>query len=170
MAEGVIENDPSTGRFLGKVSALTDQQARYVREYVRNGGNATAAALSAGYKDGAARAWELKRNPAVLSAIRLEQSQAIADGASVAWGTVMRLMSDPEVPAPVQFAAAKWTLEASGHGLAAQAVMAKLANPESKQVSEMTVAELEDYVKRQAAAVEALKQAEGKVIEEVSAP
>jgi hypothetical protein len=165
MAEGVIENDRGTGRFTGRADSLTSQQNAFVAEMVANGGKPTESARRAGYAFPSQDAYKLMRNPAVLSAIRHEQQRAITSGASVAWGTMMDLMTGADVPAPVRFSAAKWTLEASGHGLAAQALAAKGTDPDSKPMSEMTVAELEEHVKRMGAAVETMKQAEGKVLE-----
>lgn len=162
--EGVAERD-QTGRFIqtGRQN-LTEMQTQFVRVYVRNGGNAKEAQAEAGYSPDPARRWELMNNPAVREAIRVEQSKAVAEGASVAWGVMRELMTDPVAPAPVRFQAAKWTLEASGHGLAAAALMLKAGDGQEKPLSEMSVAELEEHVARAGKAVEAMKSAQ-KVIE-----
>jgi hypothetical protein len=58
-------------------------------------------------------------------------------------------MVDPASPAQVRFQAAKWTLEASGHGLSAVAASLQLGLKRSgKQLSEMSVSELEEFINR----------------------
>jgi predicted esterase len=63
---------------------LTQKQQRFVSEYLQNGGNQTAAALSAGYSEGAAAdmASRMVRNPLIQQAIQRETLTAI--GLSVA--------------------------------------------------------------------------------------
>lgn len=57
------------GRF-SSGAALTDQQAAFVRAFLRNGGKAREAAEAAGYGDPLRAGWSVQRNPAVVAAIR----------------------------------------------------------------------------------------------------
>lgn len=165
-AEGVTERDLSNGRFVASpVGNLTEKQKAFVDFYVSNGGDAQLAAKSAGYADAKLDGWRNRNNPAVQIAIRNAQALAIQEGAAVAWKFMVEAIKDPVMPAPVRFQAAKWTLEASGHGLAAQALLAKVGGGADKPISEMSVSELEDYVKRLGSAVESAKVAEGRVVE-----
>lgn len=164
-AGGVIESDPHTGRFSpAGTDQLTEKQQVFVAHYVSNGGKATEAAEAAGYANPKTDGWRNRNNTAVAAAIHRAQVQAITEGAAVAWGTMQDLMKDT-APAQVRFQAAKWTLEASGHGLAAEAIKARLGGAGEKSISEMNVAELEAYVKRQQEAVDAMKACEGRVVE-----
>jgi hypothetical protein len=132
-----------------QAAQLTDQELIYVEAYVGNGGDAKAAAKAAGYADpGAAK--ELLANPRVREAIELKRDVEIkTGGASRAWAVIQELMVDPASPAQVRFQAAKWTLEASGHGLSAVAASLQLGLKRSgKQLSEMSVSELEEFINR----------------------
>jgi phage terminase small subunit len=172
-AGGVIETDARSGRFVvASKETLTDKQRQFVENHFANGGDATKAAKDAGYANPMQDSWRLRQNPAVLAAIRATAAQAVADGAPVAWGVMQELMTQADTPAQVRFQAARWTLEAGGHGLAAQALLARAGGAGEKAISEMSVAELEEYVKRQQSAVDALKACEGRVVDttaEVSA-
>ena len=165
-AEGVIETDARTGRFTATgMDQLTEKQQAFVALYVSNGGKSYEAAEAAGYVNPKTDGWRNRNNPAVAAAIHRAQVQAVTDGAPVAWGVMQELMTKADTPAQVRFQAARWTLEASGHGLAAQAIQAKLGGGGDKPISEMSVAELETYVKRQQEAVDALKSCEGRVVD-----
>lgn len=64
----------------------------------------------------------------------------------------------------MKFQAARWTLEAAGHGLEAQ--RAKLGLPDGdKPLSEMSLAELEAFLSAGGAALRALKDGQMQVIE-----
>src|SRR5262245_38027389 len=69
-------------------AALSEQQQAFTVAFVRNGGNASAAAKEAGYAEPSQIAYALMRVPMVLLAIRAEQARVIgADLATVAIGT-----------------------------------------------------------------------------------
>lgn len=58
------------------------------------------------------------------------------------------LLTDPSAPAQVRFQAARWTLEASGHGLSAVAAALHLGKSGKKDLHEMTTSELAEVVER----------------------
>lgn len=102
------------GRIVG--ADLTDMQRAFVRAYVRNGGNAKAAADEAGYSQSHARAWELTTNPRVMDAIRVEQSRVITgELATLAVGVVRDILNDKELSPKVRLDAAKTVLDRAGH-------------------------------------------------------
>jgi hypothetical protein len=67
MQRGLVRRGAG-GRIAGTVG-LTDKQAAFIMAYSRNGGNATAAAVAAGYSMPAQRSYELMHNPAVAAAV-----------------------------------------------------------------------------------------------------
>lgn len=164
-----MANDPnaltraSNGTFTG-VGALTEQQATFVREYVKNGGNAQLAVEAAGYSS-KIYGYTLVKLPHIQAAIRAERERAIAtEGASIAWATMKDLMQNPKYTGAVKFQAAKWTLEAAGSGLAAH--RAALGLPENdKPLSEMTLAELDAFMSAGKQALDTLREQRERVIE-----
>lgn len=164
-----MANDPnaltraSNGTFTG-VGALTEQQATFVREYVKNGGNAQLAVEAAGYSS-KIYGYTLVKLPHIQAAIRAERERAIAtEGASIAWATMKDLMQNPKYTGAVKFQAARWTLEAAGSGLAAH--RAALGLPENdKPLSEMTLAELDAFMSAGKQALDTLREQRERVIE-----
>lgn len=76
---------------------LTDLQAAFVAEYVRNGGNGTAAARAAGYSVPNQRAAKLLRVPAVCEAIRAETFALVERHAPAAVLALVSQLDDPSV-------------------------------------------------------------------------
>jgi len=149
-----IENDDSGER---GVSFLTGLQAAYVKEFVKNGANGTAAATVAGYKDAKQASWYLQQQPHIRAAIRAEQERVImSKGATKAVGFMVSALDDKLLSGAVRFQCAKWLAEAAGHGLAAH--RAALGLPDSeKPISEMTLAELDAFITAGKAATAKLK-------------
>lgn len=165
-AEGLMHRDKRTGAFVA-VDGLTAQQAEYVREMVRNGGNEKNAALAAGYSEDSMRSnlYALRRNPRVVDALRRERENWIqTTGGSLAIKTLEALMLDPATSGQVKLQAAKFTLEAAGHGLAVQKVRMGLPDAD-KPLSEMSLAELEAFLTAGRTAVDTIKQEQAKTIE-----
>jgi hypothetical protein len=109
------------GRFVSAVSAecLTEPQTAFVAAYVRNGGCVASACRSAGLSEHSGP--RLLRLPHVREAIQTALDLSLrTEGAALAWGCVKGLLQDPATPANVRLQAARWTLEHSGMGLAAQ--------------------------------------------------
>lgn len=154
----------------GGVSGASDQpltplEQVFCEQYVRNGGNAAQAIRDAGYTCSPENAKQQGRE--LLQRVKVrEQIEAIRDldiktvGATKAWSVINRLMEDPAAPAQVQFQAARWTLEASGHGLSAVAASLHLGLKRSKKpLHEMTVEELQEFVERGRRTFESMNQA-----------
>ena len=71
---------------------------------------------------------------------------------------MQNLLTDPAAPAQVKFQAARWTLEASGHGLSAIAAALQLGKGNKKDQHEMTVSELQEVVERGRKQLESMRQ------------
>jgi phage terminase small subunit len=145
----IIRND-------GDAPALNERQEKFVDEYVRNGGNGLAAAKAAGF-DG--NGGNLIADHRIRVAIEQKRDTEIkTQGASEAWRVMQSLLSDPAAPAQVRFQAARWTLEASGHGLSAIAAAIHMGQKGKKDPGEMTVSELTEIVERGRKQLESMKQ------------
>jgi hypothetical protein len=150
-------------------NALTDMQAEFVRHYVKNGGNGSAAAVAAGYaKDRAGKtAYDLTKNEKVLNAIKLQQARHISGELSnVALGTLAKIMRDETAPAAARVQASRWVLEAAGHGLPAAALAARLGMDGSdKPLSEFSLADLEEMTRRAADSLDRMRSVNAPIIE-----
>lgn len=137
----------------------------FCEQYVRNGGNGAQAVRDAGYQctpeNSKTQARDLLQRPRVREHIEAIRDMDIKTvGATKAWSVINRLMDDPAAPAQVQFQAARWTLEASGHGLSAVAASLHLGLQRSKKpLAEMTVEELQEFVERGRRTFESMNQA-----------
>lgn len=139
---------------------LTEQQEKFVNAYVANGGNADAAAKAANHTNGGM----LLLNHKIREAIELKRDTEIkTGGATKAWEVMQSLLTDPAAPAQVRFQAARWTLEASGHGLSAIAAALQLGKGSKKDQHEMTVSELQEVVERGRKQLESMRQVLGDV-------
>jgi len=135
--------------------ALNKQQEAFVAGYVANGGNADAAARAAGYADASG----LLDNHKIREAVELKRDVEIkTGGATKAWEVMQSLLTDPAAPAQVRFQAARWTLEASGHGLSAIAAAIHLGKQGKKDQHEMSVSDLIDIVERGRKQLDSMKQ------------
>lgn len=134
---------------------LSDQELAFVQAYVGNGGDARAA--SSGLELPAPG--ELLAKPQVREAIELKRDLEIKTaGATRAWSVIEGLMTDPSAPAQVRLQAAKWTLEASGHGLSAVAASLQLGLKRTgKPLAEMSVTELEEFITRGRATFDSMR-------------
>jgi hypothetical protein len=148
---------------------LNEAQATFVREYVRNGGNATAAALIAGYSKDRARntGWHLTRHPKISEAIKKEQIRYITgELANVALGTLGNIMRDETAPAAARVQASRWVLEAAGHGLPAAALAARLGmDGQDKPLSEFSLADLEEMTRRAAESLDRIRSVNAPTID-----
>lgn len=160
---GPVTREPKTGR-LAAGSGLTDKQKIFVTKFVALGGDGARAAEAADYSEPHIAAWRLLRQPHIAEAIRKERAVSIeTEGASIAWATMRAIMQEPQYSGAVKFQAAKWTLENSGHGLAAQ--RAQLGLPSDKPLSEMNLQELEAFITAGGVALQALQQQRANTID-----
>lgn len=152
-----------------KAAGLTETQSQFVREYVKNGGNASAAAVAAGYsKDRSRQAgWELSRSKKVIEAVKVEQARYISGELSnVALGTLGNIMRDETAPAAARVQASRWVLEAAGHGLPAAALAARLGmDGADKPLSEFSLADLEEMTKRAADSLDRMRSVNAPIVE-----
>ena len=168
---GMMKRHPASGTFVAS-DGLTEQQSEFVRHMLLNGGDEIDAVKKAGYSEGrtSQALYHLRRNPRVMDALRREREAWInTRGASLAVKTLEALMLDPATSGQVKLQAAKFTLEAAGHGLAAQ--KARMGLPDAdKPLSEMSLTELEAFLSAGRQAVETIKQEQAKTIEGEATP
>lgn len=152
--KGELQAKPGPG-----AAQLSDQELQFCDFYIGNGGDAKLAAEAAGFDPGAAK--QLLADARVREVIEIKRDTDIKTaGATRAWAVIQQLMVDPSSPAQVKFQAAKWTLEASGHGLSAVAASLQLGLKQSgKQLHQMSVSELEEFVTRGRQTFDTLKSA-----------
>jgi phage terminase small subunit len=147
---GVIAN-------IDHAPALNPQQEAFVAAFVANGGNASVAAKAAGYEGNIGT--DLLNNHKVRQAIELKRDLDIkTNGATQAWQVMQGLLTDPTAPAQVRFQAARWTLEASGHGLSAIAAAIHMNKGGKKELHEMSITDLQDMVDRYREQLTSMKQ------------
>ena len=99
----------------------TDQQRTFAEAYVLGCGNATQAAIDAGYSPASARqtASRLLHTPHVQDAIRRAQAHALKGRlASKALGVLEKILDDEKAPAGVRVDAAKTVLDRAGFAAA----------------------------------------------------
>jgi hypothetical protein len=129
---------------------LTPLQAKFVDAYLACGGYVKAAATAAGIlPDNGSRMLGYAHVQTAISAAIDRQLKC--DMAGLALGTMRDLLTDKEAPAHVRFQAARWTLEAAGHGAPAQPT-----KPGGKSLPDMSLAELDDFIQQSKAALEAM--------------
>jgi hypothetical protein len=139
-----------------KRQPLDETELAFVNAYVGNGGDPKAAAKAVG----AEGRKDLLADPRIREAIEIARDTMIKTaGATRAWSVMQELMESQAVPAQTRFQAARWTLEASGHGLSAVAASIQLGMKKAgkKDLSELSVSELEDFIKRGKETFDSLK-------------
>lgn len=99
------------------MAEINDQQRAFVVALVDNGGNATQAAIAAGYSKVSARqqAHALLDKPHVTIALREEQRRALSRMSSQALRVLEGLLNDNKAPHRVRIDAAKIVLDRAGH-------------------------------------------------------
>ena len=137
-------------------------QASFVRYVAADGLPLCKAAEAAGYSHPATAGSNVARLAHVRQAIyATRQAMVEGDLASLGLRTMRELMTDPVTPAPVRFQAARWSIEAAGHGAAARQA-AELPASE-KALHEMSVAELEAFIQRGDAALQGMRRIGGTI-------
>lgn len=153
---GAITNGPR-GKFVA-ATGLTAKQKLFCKEYLSNGCNSKLAAKAAGYIHPGNDGCRLMRNPAILGVVRAAREERLAGQmAHLAFDRIKILMTDEAVPPATAFQAAKWVLEAGGFGLAAQTAAAKLVDPADRDLRDFSADELQEFIERQQAALDALR-------------
>ena len=123
------------------VPELTPQQSEFARQMVLTGGNATEAAINAGYAEASAsqRAWELRQKPHVQNAITAEQRKAFTELASIALAQAKAMLLNDKTPPGVRVDLFKTVFDRAG--LAAVRDGAA-DDPSNKSLRDMTMEEL----------------------------
>ena len=145
---------------------LDEKEEAWVSEFVNNGGDAHLAAIKVGYPR--TRGTDLIKDPRCRVAIELKRDSEIKTRMATKSLSVMEsLLSDPTAPAHVKMNVAKWFLEASGHGLSAVAasIQLGLANRTEKDLSKMSVTELEKLALNGRKAWETMRSASAPVVD-----
>ena len=133
------------------MAKLTPKQKAFA-EARANGANQTEAARIAGYASKTVTSLSVQgarnaRLPEVQAAMReIREKEITGDLAQVALSTLRDIMTDTSAPAPARVSAAKWTLEAAGHGLEAAKLLARIGDGDDKSVSQLSAADLEHLV------------------------
>lgn len=136
---------------------ILQQQRTFAEAYVAGGGNATQAAISAGYSPVSARqtASRLLHLPHVQEAIRRVQAHTLRGRlASKALAVLERVLDDDGAPAGVRVDAAKTVLDRAGH------VSARVPDDgidDQKMTSEMTLEQLDQFIRQQERALNVLR-------------
>lgn len=129
-------------------SLVIDQQRTFAEAYVLGSGNATQAAISAGYSPVSARqtASRLLHTPHVQEEIRRAQARLLRGQlATKALGVLEKILDDDKAPAGVRVDAAKAVLDRAGF----PAARIPQVDPEqTRPLNEMSVDELEQVVRR----------------------
>ena len=135
--------------------ALTDRQEAFAQAVARGGltgGQAIRAAGSESQNAASLRVMASQFNaiPEVRERIRdIREGLIVGDLAGVALAALRGILLDEDAPAAARVSAAKWALEAGGHGLEARRLAAReAAGP--RGLSDLSLGELEDLA-RQAA-------------------
>lgn len=140
MRGGAIKNGRH-GKFV-PTHGLTEQQAIFVVNYVANGGNRQQAAGVAGYSDPRTESYRLLNLPHIRDAIAAERERVLTcELACKALATMTDLLGE-DTPAQVRFQAARWVLEATGHGSGQMSV-----EQSEKPLCDMSHDELEAYIR-----------------------
>ena len=120
-------------------AGLTQQQAAFVAAYLQDP-NASRAAIAAGYAHREA-GYQVIRSPAVQKALQDARSRLIeTEGATMAYNTLVDLMK-PGNPGNVRLGAAKYLMDAAGHG-------AKPESAKEKSLQDMSADELAETIAR----------------------
>jgi hypothetical protein len=138
----------------------SEKQAAFVAAYAVTGVNGVQAAKLAGYSSPGSDAYRLLSLPHVRAAIRAQRETAIhGDLAKMALETLAQLMTSETTPAAVRLGASRTALEMAGHLGKAPELSAN-----EKNISEMSVAELQRFIAAGEDALASVKIAPGRVL------
>lgn len=124
------------------MSELTPLQSEFARQMVLTNGNATQAAINAGYSVTSAsqRAWELRQNPRVQAAITKAQRTELVGLASIALSQAKAMLLSDATPPGARVELIKTVMDRAG---LAAVRGDDPADPLSKDLRELTMAELQ---------------------------
>lgn len=128
--------------------SLNSKQRRFAKNIAAGMGK-SAAAAAAGYAQSnpaslAVTACRMLKHPEILRAAHAEREARLAGPmASKALATLESVMDDDTAPAPAKVAAARWILEASGHGIESRRLEARIGDTDEHAPHRMTLEALE---------------------------
>ena len=135
-------------------AGLTEKQASFLRFYVQNP-NVSEAARLAGYAQ-AEMGYQALRSPNVQKALSDMRSRLIeTEGATLAYNTLVDLMK-PGNPGNVRLGAAKYMLDAAGHGAKPDSAREKSLQDMSADELAATIAKLDEALADRADAAKPL--------------
>ena len=128
--------------------SLTPKQRRFAKNIAAGMGKSAAAAAAGYAKDNpaslAVTACRMMKHPEILRAAHAEREARLAGPmASKALATLESVMDNPDAPAPAKVAAARWILEATGHGLESRKLEARIGDTDEHAPHRMTLEALE---------------------------
>lgn len=140
--------------------SLNEKQEQYCINFIDNGGNGKKAAEDAGFSSPYDAHSRLSRHPLCIQRIRELQTRIIGgELATKAINTLRDIMESPANPPAARVSAAKIVLEMAGHGIVAQGLRLRHGlETDKKDLSEMTQAELEQFVSAQKALIQGLEE------------
>lgn len=127
---------------------LTKKQKAFARN-IALGLNATEAARAAGYADSSPHALRveasrLQHHPDVQREAFLQRERRLQGPlAAKALASLEGVLDSPDSPAAARFAAARWILEAGGHGIESRRLEARIGDADERQPHRMSLEALE---------------------------
>ena len=124
------------------MTELTSNQAEFARQMLLTNGNASQAAINAGYSASSAaqRAWELRNNPRVQAAITKAQRSELVGLASIALSQAKAMLENDATPAGARVQLIQLVLDRAG---LAAVRGDDPADPSTKDLRELSMAELQ---------------------------
>jgi hypothetical protein len=128
--------------------SLNPKQRRFAKNIAAGMGK-SAAAAAAGYAQEnpaslAVTAYRMMKHPEILRAAHEEREARLAGPlASKALGTLEGVLDNPEAPAAAKVQAARWILEASGHGIESRRLEARIGDNDERAPHRMSLEALE---------------------------
>lgn len=157
--------------------SLNHRQRSFAKNIAAGMGKSAAAAAAGYAKDNpaslAVTACRMLKNPEILRAAHAEREARLAGPmASKALATLEGVMDNPDAPAPAKVAAARWILEAAGHGIESRRLEARIGDADEHAPHRMTLEALEAAAGLALAHVEAEREkaAQAAAIEAVTLP
>lgn len=144
-----VGNDAKTGRFFSMThhDDLNAIQTDFVKEFVRNGGDASRASKAIGKTE--SYGYRQMTLSHVREAIQMQIDKNLkTEGASIAWGCIRGLLLDSTTPAHVRLNASKWVLEHSGMGVTGTALRLGVS-AWTRPLTDLSEAELEALIQGQ---------------------
>jgi hypothetical protein len=157
--------------------SLTPKQRRFAKNIAAGMGK-SAAAAAAGYAQEnpaslAVTACRMMKHPEILRAAHAEREARLAGPmASKALASLEGVLDSPDSPAAAKVAAARWILEASGHGIESRRLEARIGDADERQPHRMSLEALEAAAGLALAHVEAEREkaAQAAALEAVIVP